>query len=274
MAAALAASVCGLLLLVPLSVVVARHASATAQIHQLNDQVTAELESLELTEPYLRRVEALLDELQVRDKDSSDKARRRLYDRFAETIRSEIRQPKLDAPDIQRIQAAIELLAARQPEVSDPLQSALEKRQSQFQTVVHLAAPFDKLNQVFDEPTPQPRADRTAMDRTATAATTNRVVTNLPSDGFVQIEATFDAAWEQHAQVGVSLIHPGDVQNVGYDFLLSSKSAGRRAAAEKDEPPAVANPDEESRAIESVEDRGECVADDPAQRSSASPTRV
>lgn len=223
LAAAFAASVCGLVLLVSLSVMVARNASATSEINRLNDQVSGELEHVELSENYLARVESLLNELELHAPSLSAKSRARLYDRFVEALRDEMRQPKLDEKSIRQLSSAIELLAQRRVDAASQLRQELEKRQSEFQPVAHLAVPYENLREVFGEAVLPVFQGQALVQRAQFEAEPNwlaRVPSQVSSAGHVQIEATFGKDWEAQRFAGVTLNQVGQEQ--AYDFALCS----------------------------------------------------
>lgn len=231
LAAALAASVCGLVLFVSLAVMATRHASATAAVNSLNNQVAGELEQVELSPEFLTRVESQIDELRALDASLADKARDKLHTQFANSIRKHIRRPKLVQDDVDRIAAAIDLLAERSAETGTQLREELAKRQAQFQSLMHLTAPFAELDQVFksglvtiapaekDEASSDPALQRV---KTATGRQ-DRIPISLASDGHVQFEVTFDPSWEQQRRLGAMIHETAD--NPGYDFVLTASDA-------------------------------------------------
>jgi tetratricopeptide (TPR) repeat protein len=166
------------------------------------------------------QLERVLAAWQALDPEPAAVARRRLYDRFASLFRTSLRQPRLEPEDLSRLDADLEWLATRDAGLGQTLRDELRQRVRAWQPRFDLSAPWKEETDVFAPG--QVLAKEKVLVTAAPEGSPTLVRTRIASQGRVQLEATFEDAWQDSSRVGLLLNVSPDPQqgNHGYAFLL------------------------------------------------------
>jgi WD40 repeat protein/tetratricopeptide (TPR) repeat protein len=177
------------------------------QVAVLGQRIQAELDTPELTESYLTRVEAHIDELDRLAPDQAAAQRQRLHQRFADAFLQSLKNRTLQPEDVSRLKEALVHLGGRAPDAVPALRDALEKRLGQWQPVFDLAEPFAGWEAVLDPSLVQAEKGH-LRQRPKPGARPNLaplVSTRTPSQGNVRLEATFGDSWRAAPEIGLVL---------------------------------------------------------------------
>ena len=202
----------------------ASRAGTTRKVAALSQSFEAALDRQDGSAAHLESAERLAAELDRRAPGRGASARQRLYGRFAESIRDSLRTPALNAETVAGVEQAIGLLQTGAPDLVPGLRQALKERLRLWEPVFDLKEPFGALDKVFGRdlvpaeggalarPDPSPTRGAEAAEKAPA------LLSSIPCEGNVQIEARFDGSWEKSRELGLVLnAQPG---GKGYAFLV------------------------------------------------------
>ena len=232
---ATAAAVIGLLLTAGIAAFAFLGASTTRQISTMQQAFETALDKEDWTPAQRHALEAMVAELEKLDPAQAAAARQRLHERFARSIVATLRQPRLTAEDMDAVKANVQWLATRDPDQGQHLAKMMQDRLREWQVVFDLKAPFEKLKDVFAADQVEPQGPVLALkgrDKSKAPRTDLVLPTRIASPGTAQMEAFFDASWDNAAQIGLTLNmqpgHLGTVQALAFSpdgkFLASAGS--------------------------------------------------
>jgi serine/threonine protein kinase/WD40 repeat protein/tetratricopeptide (TPR) repeat protein len=174
------------------------------QIATLTHDIEASLGAPELTAAYLERTEARIRALEALDESQAPPLRQRLYQRYGDAFRTELKSRTIRGDDVPRLEKMLAPLAARAPDLAKDLQAALKNRLGQWQPLVDLAPPFKNWDGVFSADAVELAKDK-LLPRSTSRTNVETVFTRIPSEGNVRLDATFGEGWEKGSSVGVLL---------------------------------------------------------------------
>jgi tetratricopeptide (TPR) repeat protein len=235
MTAALMAAVAAVALAAWLAV----KAGSSYQLTHLNQVFEAALDSAELDDDRLPKMEAMIDELAALSPEHASAARPRLYRRFADQHHALLRKATLEDSDTQRIERALDVLHEHAPDLEPPLQQAFAERQRAWETVLALAR-GQQPPAVFPDGAVKACDDGFVTDAAKTPGRTV-IVTLVNSPGNVELEAVFGPNWRESSDIGLVLnavsddkvpagglqATPSGVDPLGYYFRLRASVDAR-----------------------------------------------
>ncbi len=193
-------------------------------IANVSQAFEAALDRRDWTRAHLGSTESLLAELERFSPEQSAGARERLYERFGEYIRGEIRRPTLSEEDFSRIGALVDALAERRPAAAGPVRQALEQRRRGWRVVFDLKAPFAELDSVMDAGDVHRQGTELACRAPGKKPGQPNILTRLACEGNVKLEARFTASWRRAGRIGLAL---NTTTAAGYAFLVAVAESKR-----------------------------------------------
>ncbi len=188
----------------------------------LQSAVEAELGAEGWTTERFERLDGLIAELEEIDSAKAEQARGRLAGRLTASLRGILRQSRLGPEDERRFREGLKILAERAPAEVAALRLALRQRQGAWQTAFELTGTFAGLADVFAPADVRQEGDHLAVGRPAEKdkPADPVVLTTVPCQGHVQLEAHFDASWAKADKLGlllnVSRGHTGVVRMLAF----------------------------------------------------------
>jgi serine/threonine protein kinase len=192
-------------------------ASRDREVTLLVHEIETGLQTPELTQDYLRRMEARIAELNELLPEKAVSARLRLYRRFADRIREEFAD-RLSPEQAAPLQTAIAWLHSRDANLAETLARECNQRLGGWEPVFRLEAPFANRDQVFLDAAKRMRLGpegKVLLRRNA--AKDYYVIVQPAWAGNVRLSALYDNSWAKAAQLGLGW-WAGDHY---YWFLLS-----------------------------------------------------
>ena len=197
-----------------------RRTSGALEISRLTQAFEAGLDQPQFSDEHLANMEAFVDQLASLAPDDAAAARKRLYERYAslhhEVLKHQTLEPELEA----RVLHAADILGNRAPDLVDELKQKLAERRQTWDLVAEVKndTPPDE---VFEAGTAMRSGTRLIpVIADGDAARPASVLTLAHSRGAVEIDATFDAGWEEATQIGVLLNatpgHTAQVVSLGF----------------------------------------------------------
>ncbi len=234
LAAAFSAAVVVLAMVIALAVGLARHATESNRLAELNRQFEVGLDRPELSAAYLGQMDRLIGELRRFSPEKADEANQRLNAEFVQTADKSLRRPRLSEADVAEIRSAIELLAERAPDSAQSLQNDLTARLTDWQTLLAFSPPMKDVQTVFAqnamrvnrdgllEPVAKKQGPITLNpwlppEMQSERLFAPRIESRVSCAHDVQWLVRFDPSWEKAHEVGLSLNASG---KAGYDFVL------------------------------------------------------
>ena len=172
---------------------------------------------------HLAAMERRIAELEPFDPQAAADFRGQLHQAVAARVRDEIAgRASLGEEDLGTIEARIAWLGPRAADLVPPLREQLRRRLRVWQEVFQLAAPYERLDEVFSPEQVQREDGQLLPDGPADLADqpaipAYRVLTKIPSHGHVQLTAVFRFDAGPPGPVGL-LLHA--VDNRGYLFRV------------------------------------------------------
>lgn len=209
-----------------------RQAVVTQERAALRQQIDDGLNQPEWSPDHADTIERLIAR---GDESEATAARERLLQRYADQVRTALRAPQIHDSDVARLQTDLDWIARRDAELARGLRADLGRRVRSWQPVVELSAPWKNLENVFAADVILGQPTDALRPAFPSSSQTPPVLTRVPASGNIQMEITFDAGWQDVAQIGLyvgtSSEEPWNKR--GYGFLLSAMqrpSAEGRAA--------------------------------------------
>ncbi len=132
-------------------------------------------------------------------------ARRRIHQRLASFIQDQLRQPgQLTDQETTSLDAALAWLEKLDADRAGPLREARKHRQSQWQTVIDLRAPFLQSENVFAAGT-KIEIHGNKLMLAAIRGEPASIATQVSCRGHLDLAAEFDESWDQAKQIGLML---------------------------------------------------------------------
>ncbi len=184
----------------------------TRQVSALEGEVRTLLDTAEWTPEQADRIDAKVALLAQHAPDRAAELRRKLPERYRQSILAELDRERLEPDDYERIEADVAALGRRDDAMGQELREAVDRRRKVWQKVMDLRAPFEYRQMSL--PDDQVFVERGTLRRRAPGnangpppPTPGRLLTRVPCPGNAQWEVSFDANWEDATEVGLVLNH-------------------------------------------------------------------
>jgi tetratricopeptide (TPR) repeat protein/tRNA A-37 threonylcarbamoyl transferase component Bud32 len=159
-------------------------------------------------------VEALVGELDDLQYDEAPQLRKRLPVQLAGFLDDSLRAPVIAASELERTKELVAVLERLDAAAAARLRPRIAERERDWQSQIAVAPPFVDASRAFD--LKQFRLENDLLFPTHDGADPT-ALSRISSAGRVQLEATWNAAWEDSPAVGLILNADGDRK---YVFLL------------------------------------------------------
>ena len=191
------------------------------QLAALNQQLEAELDSKLVTAESLAKLDGLVQAIARVAPETEPLTRQRIADKLVASIQQQIDRPRLSQSDVAEIQRQIEVAGRRSPALAPPLSAALQRRVRRWETVFEIRPPFADVSKVF----PTLHVSKAGDSLARAAAPVSVVLSTVPSDGNVTLEAEFPPA---DSRESIGLILAGRQGNTEQLSALQFTSDGAR----------------------------------------------
>jgi len=159
-------------------------------------------------------VESLITELDGLEYDDAPQLRKRLPIQLADSIEDSLKAPRIEVAELELTKELVGILERLDAAAAAKLRPRIAERERAWQSQMTVAAPFDDAGRAFD--LKQLKVENELLVPTHDGADPT-VLSRISSAGRVQLEATWNAAWEDSPAVGLILNADGDRK---YVFLL------------------------------------------------------
>lgn len=198
---------------------------AERRVSRLLSAIEAGMASDTWDPAHLERMEALASELEAVEPDQAFVVRRRIADRFAESIRGHLGAARLEADAVKHVHDDLSLLSARDSRSTRLLEDELSRRLARWETVVELTAPFTGVEAVL------PKEKVNVAEGTLTGSESQPPLwfckTQVACPTSTELDVEFDKTWRSAAHLGVRL---NQTERDGYEFCVrpgSQNDVGR-----------------------------------------------
>ncbi|HVX16230.1 MAG TPA: protein kinase [Pirellulales bacterium] len=185
--------------------VLSRRTSGIFEVGRLTRAFEAGLDEPDFDDEHVAHMESLIDRLAVIAPDDAAPARRRLHERYAGLYYDLLQRQTLEPELEERVLHAADLLRGRAPDLATELTHRLEQRRQIWDLVAEVKGDTPP-DAVFPAGTAARQGARLVpVADSGDVSQPVKVLTSAQTRGAVEVEATFDAGWEEAGRVGVVL---------------------------------------------------------------------
>ena len=195
-----------------------------AELADLRSRFEAGLKTKGWSNDHLQEMDGLVASLEKTQAGAGDEARQRLHARFAEIIRSAIRQPKIDNAATRQIERWLALMKVRNADAAQQLRREFTARQARMEFVFQLESPFDAIDDVFQPE--QVSLNDSRLLRRGAHRRLSPLLTKVVDSDHVSLEAVFGPKWLDATTLGLAL-NAGPKRGYVFELRTSPNGQGR-----------------------------------------------
>ena len=191
------------------------------EVAALQKSFTDGVDSLSLTRESFESVESQLQKFKTNDGNVEFSNRHQLHQKLGDLMTAILEKPRLSDDDISQIQAGLEILKPRDDSMASHLESILKGRLAAWSDVVQIGPPFTDLDAQLGSARFVSR-DKMAFQAIAGAVSSGLPIvrTELGAERRMEVQAVYDASWEQSSQIGLAFDGPN---GLGYTFIFRAQ---------------------------------------------------